>query len=202
MPASIAHDRAMCPQALNFNGHHHQRLTRPSVLPLAYVAVIDAIQKWPATVFKPTDVSGERPTDAPEHLLLARSPVRETLGDKCWRSASVAQASAHRSCSRWEPQLGQADRRQGQCLSPLVLASVAWISGGFWDFVAPLVSPFYIWAILSMCITLAHFLAHFQVKHIGWRICALSKCIWLWNAHLEALRRSIATSFPSLQYDY
>jgi hypothetical protein len=49
-----------------------------------------------------------------------------------------------------------------------------------------------------MCITLAHVLAHFQVKHVGRRICALSKCIWLWNAHLETLRRSIVASFPSL----
>jgi hypothetical protein len=44
---------------------------------------MDAIQKRPATVFKPTDMSGERSTDAPERLSLARSPVRETLGDRC-----------------------------------------------------------------------------------------------------------------------
>jgi hypothetical protein len=32
--------------------------------------------------FKPIDAFGERPTDAPERLSLARSPVRETLDDK------------------------------------------------------------------------------------------------------------------------
>jgi hypothetical protein len=43
---------------------------------------MDAVQKRPAIVFKPIDASGERPIDVPELLSVARSPVRETLGDR------------------------------------------------------------------------------------------------------------------------
>jgi hypothetical protein len=49
----------------------------------ASVAPSDVVQKGLATVFKPTDAFGERPIDAPERLSLARSPIHETLGDRC-----------------------------------------------------------------------------------------------------------------------
>jgi hypothetical protein len=131
------------------------RRTRPT---LARPGVCHTVRRGPERV-KPRRAAMAA-TDAAQRpsLLCTEAALANWSTDA---DVSVRCSSNHASdaCVQTAPKLGLPDRRQSQRLLPLVPVSVACISSRFRDFVAPLVFPFHIWAILSMCITLAHVLA-------------------------------------------
>jgi hypothetical protein len=81
--ASDACPSATCPEHLKSNSLAPNSTDAYIVIFLSVYRADRCNTESAKSWFAPTDASGERPTDAPEHLSLARLPDRETLGDRC-----------------------------------------------------------------------------------------------------------------------
>jgi hypothetical protein len=80
--ASDACPSATCPKRLKSNGLTPNSTDAYIVIFLSVCRTDRRNTESAKSRFAPTDVSGERPTDAPEHLSLASLPDRKTLGDR------------------------------------------------------------------------------------------------------------------------